>query len=276
MGLAADIEIVSASDSPADRVAVGCFRSVAEAADRGLVILALGLCYWLESREDGHSLWVEREHESAVRTQLAKYEAECAHWPPPPYDQAVRSAHAGLLLTTWALALVTSYWVQVRWPVWTEAGALRPTEIFVLGEWWRPITALFLHGDVGHLLSNALAGAFVFSAVFGTLGRRRGLVLLTLGGALGNVLSAAARLGSSYSSLGASTAVFAGLGILTGNAIRTRLNVTPDSLRSLFVPLGAGATVLALYGAGGSHVDLGAHLCGFLVGLVLGHLPRRP
>lgn len=275
MGTAAELEVVAAQDCPEERIPVGNYQSACEAADRGLVILALGRCYWLEAAETGHSIWVERAHEAAVRAQLERYEAECAHWPPRPLELAARSPSSGLLLTVWALALVSSFWAQQRWPVWPEIGALRPAEIFTRGEWWRPLTSLFLHGDVGHLLSNTLAGAFVLSAVFGTLGRGRGIILLTLGAVSGNLVSAAVRLGSPYSSIGASTAVFAGLGLLTGRAIRSRLDAAPDSLRSLLVPLGAGATVLALYGAGGAHVDLGAHLCGFAVGLVLGLLPWR-
>lgn len=276
MESAAEITLAAAPESPADLVAVGDYASAAEAADRGLVILALGRCYWLQPGETGYSLWVERADESAIRAQLAAYERESAHWPPPPLPPPARSPRSGLLIALWALALVGSFWAQQRWPAWLEFGALRPAKIFAHGEGWRPFTALFLHGDVGHLLSNAVAGAFVFSAVLGTLGRGRGVLLLMLGAVLGNLISAALRLGGPYSSIGASTAVFAGLGLLTGWAIAWRRDPSvPGSLRRIFVPLGAGMTVLALYGAGGPHVDLGAHLCGFAVGLVLGHLPRR-
>jgi rhomboid protease GluP len=277
MESAAEITLAAAPESPADLVAVGDYASAAEADDRGLVILALGLCYWLHPAATGFSLSVERAHEAAVRAQLASYERECTHWPPAPFHaEAPRAPRSGLLIALWALALVGSFWAQERWPAWLEFGALRPAEIFAHGEGWRPFTALFLHGDVGHLLSNAVAGAFVFSAVLGTLGRGRGVLLLTLGAVLGNLFSAALRLGGPYSSIGASTAIFAGLGLLTGRAIKSRVDSAPDSPRSLFVPLGAGVTVLALYGAGGPHVDLGAHLCGFATGLMLGVFHPKP
>lgn len=276
MAPAAEIDLVAAPESPADLVAVGDYASALEAADRGLVILALGFCYWLNPAGDGFSLCVERAHAATVRAQLASYERECAHWPPPPFqDEVSRSPGSGIALTLWALALVGSFWAQQRWPVWLEFGSLQPAAIFGRGEWWRPFTALFLHADVGHLLSNAVAGAFVFSAVLATLGRRRGTVLLTLGAVLGNLVSAAQHAGDAYASIGASTAIFAGLGLLTGWAIAWRRDpAAPASMRRIFVPLGAGLTVLALYGAGGPHVDLGAHLCGFAVGLMLGQCSR--
>jgi membrane associated rhomboid family serine protease len=40
----------------------------------------------------------------------------------------------------------------------------------------------------------------------------------------------------------------------------------------MFGPGAAGVIVLALYGAGGQRVDIGAHVCGFVAGLVLGVL----
>jgi membrane associated rhomboid family serine protease len=273
---AAEIAAEDLAEFPENLVEVGCFSSPAAAADRGLVILSMGLPYWLQTGDGQFSLLVEPQQAAEVRAQLAKYELESAHWPPPLLPAPQPHSRSGFLITIWALMLLVSFWAQQRWPGWTQTGSLQPAGVFDHGEFWRPLTALFLHGDVGHLLSNALAGAFVFSAVFDTLGRRRGILLLALAGVLGNLLSAAAHLGGPYLSIGASTAVFAGLGLLTGRAITWhRTPSAPTSLRRIFAPLGAGVTILALYGAGGAHVDLGAHLCGFVTGLALGQLPRR-
>jgi hypothetical protein len=40
---------------------------------------------------------------------------------------------------------------------WFTAGAANASLIFA-GEWWRSVTALGLHGDLGHLLSNIVFG----------------------------------------------------------------------------------------------------------------------
>ena len=71
--------------------------------------------------------------------------------------------------------------------------------------------------------------------------------------------------------IGASTAVFAGLGLLTGRAVRVIRGENGQlRWRTVFVPLAAGVTLLGLFGAGGLHTDVMAHATGFVAGLVLG------
>ena len=164
------------------------------------------------------------------------------------------------------------YWCQCRWPDRLEdAGALDAQAVFDRGEWWRPLTALFLHADLGHLVSNELCGIFAFSAVLSTIGLLRGWLLLALSSVTGNLAIAALNYPGAYRSLGASTAIFAGLGLLTGRAIRA---VGADNRarrwQSVFAPMAAGVTLLGLFGAGGIHVDVGAHATGFAAGLIWG------
>ena len=101
------------------------------------------------------------------------------------------------------------------------AGALDTQAVFDRGEWWRLGTALFLHADFGHLISNVLSGMFAFAAVLSTIGRRQGWLLLALASATGNLAIAALNYPGPYLSLGASTAIFAALGLLTGRAMHT-------------------------------------------------------
>ena len=42
------------------------------------------------------------------------------------------------------------------------------------------------------------------------------------------------------------------------------------NLRSVLVPLGAGAALLAMLGSSGERTDLGAHIWGLVVGLIMG------
>jgi membrane associated rhomboid family serine protease len=84
---------------------------------------------------------------------------------------------------------------------------------------------------------------------------------------------AALNQGNEYRSLGASTGIFAAIGLLTGRALRVVFRANhPHRWRTLFVPFGTGLTVLALYGAGGQQVDVMAHLTGFCAGLMLGSI----
>jgi rhomboid protease GluP len=72
-----------------------------------------------------------------------------------------------------------------------------------------------------------------------------------------------------YRAVGASTAVFAALGLLSGYAWRQRL---PRRERWLYrwTPLIAGICLLALLGSGNGHVDVLGHLLGFCMGVALG------
>ncbi len=262
--------------APGDLAEVGVYPNYAVGAEHGLVVLAMGLPYWLEPRGGdgggGFVLRVESPAAAAVSGQLSRYTRERVGWPPPP-PPISRSLHAGdlLLPLLWALVLVAAFWASARWPALAATGTLDARALFEGGEWWRPATALFLHADAGHLISNALSGVFVFTAVAATFGVARGGWSLLVASFLGNTLSAAAQYPDAYRSVGASTAVFAGLGLLTGRAVRAasrRQGVR--RWQALLGPAGAGITVLALYGAGGQRVDVGAHLCGFLAGLALG------
>ena len=159
--------------------------------------------------------------------------------------------------------------LEEKVPGLTDAGLLDARRVFDLGEWWRPVTALWLHDDIGHLISNVVSGFLVFSAVVGTFGPRAGWRLLAGAAVAGNVAVVTLHYGEGYRSLGASTAIFAGLGLLVGRAVRVMSRSGhPHFWRTMLVPLAAGLAVLGLYGAGGMHTDVLAHATGFGAGLV--------
>jgi rhomboid protease GluP len=131
-------------------------------------------------------------------------------------------------------------------------------------QWWRAITALTLHVDQEHWLGNVL-----FGAVAG-IGAGR---LLGPGTAWASILGAAALANYlemliapvDHRAVGASTAVFAALGLLTGLAWRQRLTLR-EGLWYRWAPLIAGICLLTLLGAGGVHVDVLGHGLGFIMG----------
>jgi rhomboid protease GluP len=137
------------------------------------------------------------------------------------------------------------------------------------GEVWRGATALTLHADLSHLVANATAGAFLATAVCRIVGGGLGALLIVVAGVAGNLLNAALN-GPPHDSIGASTAVLAAVGLLSGLAfVRTR-RTRRDRARA-WLALAAGLALLGMLGAD-PHSDLGAHLCGFLSGVVLGAL----
>ncbi len=256
-----------------DLVEAGVYSTSAEGFEHGLVVLAMGESYYLAPSDNGYRLLVEPAALAAVREQLAYFDRESIGWPPRPAveERPVRRLELFTPLL-WAFLVMAVFWGQGAWPgMWEEAGALDPRAVFDQGEWWRLATALFLHADVGHLVGNVLSGVFVFAAVVSTIGRRRGWLLLALASLAGSLAVAALNYPGPYRSLGASTAVFAGLGLLTGRAIRVLQRPgRPHRWRTVLGPLATGLTLLGLYGAGEVHTDVGAHLTGFAAGLVLG------
>jgi membrane associated rhomboid family serine protease len=141
---------------------------------------------------------------------------------------------------------------------------------------------LTLHADVAHVAANAVMGAFLVNAVCATLGNGVGLAAVLLAGSGGNGINALLH-ATSHSSVGASTAVFAALGLLCGPAV-SRLRRHGVRGRRLLAPLGAGLGVIAMLGVGGVRTDIWAHLFGFAVGFLLSlplarigpELPGRP
>lgn len=256
---------------PQGLVEVGRYASEREAADHGLVVLAMRLGYWIEPGPQGYGLCVAAASADEVRAQLALYDRESTNWPPRLRPLA-RLRFAAAWPLAWALATIAVYRLQLRWPERLEEwGALRADAIFGAGEAWRPVTALFLHADLAHLVANLGAGFFLFGLVLGGLGPRRGALALTVAAVAGNTAAAALHPWSGYSAIGASTAVFAALGLLTGAAVRDVLRPgVPFSWRALLLPLLAGGSLLALYGSGGMQTDVVAHATGFAAGLVLG------
>jgi len=84
-----------------------------------------------------------------------------------------------------------------------------------------------------------------------------------------------------HSSVGASTAVFATLGLLAAYAWRRRSGETGGRAYR-WAPLIAGVFLLAFTGVGGENTDVLAHLTGFVMGAIVGVLhaawrvPRGP
>jgi membrane associated rhomboid family serine protease len=87
-------------------------------------------------------------------------------------------------------------------------------------------------------------------------------------GAGGNILNALIR-PPLHTSIGASTAVFAAIGLLA--ALQQRRGRRSDGLHN-WAPLAGGVMLLTFLGLSGEQTDVLAHVFGFLAGLGLGSL----
>jgi membrane associated rhomboid family serine protease len=213
----------------------------------------------------------EPQLNSAIR-ELRLYEEANDNWPPPP--PVTRNLIENTLPTLSILILLATFYNLTRLGLsFPEYGLLDLNELGAAhaanirsGEWWQCVTALTLHADLAHLLSNLLIGGAFIIFLCRELGSGLAWSLLLASGTLGNFVNAWVQ-SASHRSVGASTAVFGAVGILA--AIST-MRYHHNLRRRWFVPVAAGVALLAMLGSEGKQSDLGAHLFGFAFGLLCG------
>lgn len=236
-----------------------------------LLLSSCGIPYYLDREYGREHLYVPPLCEQVARQEwlaLAqdKTRARRPSAPVPPlYPCAGWTALAPLLLILW------HGWRVGWWPcpsllpdpaLWTELGDLSSVRLAVQQQYYRCLTALTLHQDSPHLWGNVLFSLVFLPVLARAAGWGRALLLTVLGGMAGNALTYALRTGP-FSSLGFSTAVFATLGGISGQACLYHQ-------KSALLPLAAGLAIMALIGTGEENVDYLAHCCGFGSGFLLG------
>ena len=249
---------------------VEVYRSAdsALASDRSFMLTAVAIPALMTLAEDGYVVLVEAPHAARARVELARYEKESQ--PPPAAPTPLPLKPGAVTGTLIALALVLAVaGLSTRHALghdWYGAGVLDGAEVRN-GAWWRAITALTLHTDAAHLLANAGFGCLFGGACAALYGPGRGWLLIVASAVTAN-LAEAAWMPRGMSSLGASTAVFAALGLVTARG-RTAEHGR-GLVRGLYGALAAGVLLLALLGTGDDHTDVLGHGLGFLFGLIAG------
>lgn len=250
-------------------VEVGRFAARTEAGEHALVLVAAGIDCQLTVRGSSIGLLVAESRLVEARRELAAYAQDSQseltpRLPPLPLRDGLTGVLAYWCALTFVYSAASHHAFATDWFAVGEA----QTGLIVGGEWWRVLTALGLHADLGHLTSNLVAGSlfgFFLSEVLGS--GLAWLVILIAGGA-GNAINASFQ-STAHTSIGASTAIFGAIGLLAVLGLKDRASRWRSGLRR-WVPLAAGVMLLALLGIEGERIDVGAHLSGFLVGCLLG------
>lgn len=215
------------------------------------------------------TIMVPSGDESEAIAQIAAFETENSEWQTdwvPPAEVASPVASIAVVLLLGLFHALTLAGFIVSRAVWMSEGSAQ-AGLIVNGEWWRAVTALTLHADMLHVLSNMLVGGFFFVWLCRELGTGLGWLSILGSGLLGNLVNAYVQ-SPLHNSVGASTAVFGAIGMLSALRMRDAQNGGKDVL----LPLMAGIILMALLGTGGERTDVGAHLFGLLAGLGLGAL----
>jgi membrane associated rhomboid family serine protease len=187
---------------------------------------------------------------------------------PAPGFEAFRGAGYGAVGYA-SILLLVAYAAGARLfgADWFAAGAVDASPT-ARHEWWRSLTALTLHIGPEHLLGNLLFGIVAGVWCGRLLGPGIGWLSALLAGGAANGFEAWIA-PVEHRAVGASTAVFALLGLLAGFAWRQRSTSRERRLQR-FAPLIAGVCLLTFLGSGAEHVDVLGHLLGFAMGVVLG------
>jgi rhomboid protease GluP len=280
-----DIRLIScgsAMESDNAGAAVEVFRSVRlpECNERAFMLYAVGIASAIARDARVYVLLVDGGDVEAALQHLRLYEVERLNkpLPPPPPPQLHPHAWVGsvayvVVIYGVALAISNGWWRLDAFDVGEmNSGLIRA------GQWWRVWTALTLHLDGPHLVANTLAGVW-----FGYLASRllrvgNAWLLTVIGAGLANWIEAL--LAPEHLAVGASTAVFTVLGLLSAYSWRTRL-AYPQRWALRWGPLVAGLVLLGWTGMGsesmdepgkpsGEAIDVAAHVLGFSVGLLFG------
>ena len=240
-------------------------------ADRALVLSAARIPY--QMIEDGVScaIIVPAEHSAAAAEQIRLYEEENPPVIPQPakpieYQDALPGIIAYVLIVC-AVSWLAGYSIFER--NWFVVGRI-DGELVRNGEWWRTITALTLHSGVRHLVGNLIFGTFFGLFAGRLLGSGIAWLTIVIAAACGNAANTLL-LESTHRSIGASTAVFAALGLVAGYVWRGRL-MDQGSWSNRYGPIVGGLALLMFTGTGDENTDVGAHLFGFVFGFAAGML----
>jgi membrane associated rhomboid family serine protease len=240
----------------------------ARANELALVLTARGVPFQRQAGRHGWELWVPLADAPAAAAELTLYKHENSRAVGTRPVAEVGAGRAGVLwYVATLLAVFLALHVDLFRSDWLAAGRLEAGP-FWDGEWWRAVTALTVHRDLDHLGGNLAFGAFFGYFVGRYLGSGVGWLAVLLAATGANALNAWVQ-SPAHRAIGASTAVFAALGLLaTYTWSRGYLRGTP--WRARIAPIVAALGLLAFTGTAGENTDLGAHLFGFIAGLGAG------
>jgi rhomboid protease GluP len=241
--------------------------SARQAQEWATVLAAAGIRHRLDIAATGWALVVAGHDGTRASRALTAYDEEER---PEPSVTAPALGHAAIGLGVVVALLLLGFFAltgpREAGSAWFERGSASAGRI-LHGAVWRTVTALTLHADLAHVLGNALACLVLIPPVVGALGPGTGLWVLLLAGAAGNALTALVH-GAPYDSVGASTLVFAAIGVLAAQALASRWRGRATRRRP-WVVIAASLVLLMMLGTA-EGADVLAHLFGMFAGVVLG------
>lgn len=251
--------------------------------DRALVLEAANIPHSVIQDGVSSAIVVPADWSVEAANELRAYDEEN----PPRKPKVVRNAEThdpvpgliGYVLVICLVAGMAGYsWFSKDWlSVGHVNGALVRD-----GEFWRLFTGLTLHSGLRHLASNIVFGVFFGIFAGRLLGSGYAWLIIVLAAGVANFMNLML-LDPTHRSIGASTAVFAALGLVAGYVWSGKLMPhDEDRWMTRYGPIVGGLVLLMFTGSGSvdpitgiNNTDVGAHLFGFVAGFLSGMLAIR-
>ncbi len=215
------------------------------------------------------TLYVAHEDAARANDELTAYDSENRKHLPGRGRGRPAFPRIEVVMIYWAVLLF--FFAAARREAfsldWVSEGAAQ-AGLMLEGEWWRAVTALCLHISAAHLLGNLVFGTVFFLLLAQVTGAGVAWLSMIAAGAAGNALNAIVQ-STTHTSIGASTAIFAGIGLLAALRQMRRPERAISFLRS-WVPVAGGATLLVFLGLSGEQTDVLGHVLGFGSGIAAG------
>lgn len=158
-------------------------------------------------------------------------------------------------------------------------GALSWYEVFEEKQYYRILTAMFMHGDFSHLMNNMLVLLFVGDNLERAAGKLKYLFIYFGAGIVAGLTSVSYNMWKDYGqytesatySIGASGAIFGVVGAVLFIVVINRGRLENINTRQMVF-----FVIFSLYGGiANTHIDQAAHVGGFLAGIIFAALLYR-
>ncbi|MFT4547931.1 MAG: rhomboid protease GluP [Verrucomicrobiales bacterium] len=260
---------------PESLAMLGSYDSRSAAEEHGLVVVAMQMACWILSpskADSGYRIAVRPTDQARALAEIAAYEEDARDAEQSPGRPLPSFENGHWFAFAYALVLILCFIHQGRDTNFEERYLANNHSIIDDGKTYLAGSALLLHGSVFHIASNICSGILFGVFVAGSIGPKLGWSLIVLSGAAGNLINAHHYYPALHRSLGASTAVFGAIGILTGfGLIAAFLSPKSAPWARAIIPIAGGVGLLGWLGLGDSgNVDVMAHVFGFAAGIPLG------
>jgi membrane associated rhomboid family serine protease len=234
--------------------------------DWGLVLASQGIEAIINHSDAGWELIVDARDFERAQAVLRQYRAENRGWNwKHPLAGSELAFHWGSL--GWVVAITAVYyWSTVVWPGARSAGILDSRRAEA-GEWWRLFTAVSLHENLPHLISNSTTGFVLLGLAMARYGPGVGLLAAFLAATAGNAVDLLLY-SEPHQSLGASGMVTGALGLVTSQSFAFWRKYQIGA-RFLMQAAAGGILILVLIGFDPG-ADIAAHVGGFIAGAIFG------